>query len=228
MRFAILSFPGSNCDEDMVHAVLDIVGEGAEIVNHNDVDLKNYDAVLIPTGASFGDYLRPGALAQSSPSIANLKEFVQTGKPVLGVGNGFQILVEAGILPGGFLMNKSLKFRNGNALLKVENASTTFTTVYELGQLITLPFAHHYGNYFVDEETAKQLKDNGRIVFTYTDENHDGSVENIAGVLNEQGNVLGMMPLPERAVEEIIGGTDGLPLFQSILKNWSERNVSHA
>lgn len=228
MRFAILSFPGSSCDEDMVHAVLDIIGEGAEIVNHNDADLKNYDAVLIPTGASFGDYLRPGALAQSSPSIANLKEFVKTGKPVLGVGNGFQILVEAGILPGAFLMNKSLKFRNGNAILNVENASTTFTTVYEKDQQITLPFAHHYGNYYVDEETAIHLKDNNRIVFTYADDNHDGSVDSIAGVLNEQGNVLGMMPLPERAVEAIIGGTDGLPLFQSILKNWSENNVSHA
>lgn len=228
MRFAILSFPGSSCDEDMVHAVLNIVGEGAEIVNHNQADLKNFDAVILPTGASYGDYLRPGALAQSSPAINSLKEFVKTGKPVLGVGNGFQILVEAGILPGAFLMNKNLKFRSGNSTLNVENASTTFTAVYEEGQQITLPFAHHYGNYYVDKETAKQLKADGRIVFTYADESHDGSVDGIAGVLNEQGNVLGMMPLPERAVEAIIGGTDGLPLFQSILKNWSENNVSHA
>lgn len=227
MRFAILSFPGSSCDVDMYHAVLDIVGAGAEIINHSETDLKNFDAVLLPTGASYGDYLRPGALALSSKAIENLKEFVATGKPVLGVGNGFQILVEAGILPGAFLKNKGLKFRSGNAKLTVQNASSLFSSVYEQGQQITLPFAHEYGNYYVDEVTAKQLKQNNRIVFTYED-NQDGSVDAIAGVLNEQGNVLGMMPLPERAVEKIIGGTDGLPLFQSILKNGSENNVSHA
>ena len=228
MRFAILSFPGSSCDVDMYHAIRDVVGEGAEIINHGDANLESYDAVLIPTGASYGDYLRPGALAQSSESIESLKTFVKSGKPVLGVGNGFQILVEAGILPGAFLRNQSLKFRSGKAKLAVRNASTYFTSNYEEDGLLTIPFAHEYGNYFVDRETAHLLKETDRIVFTYEVGNLDGSVERIAGVLNEQGNVLGMMPLPERAVEEIIGGTDGLPLFQSILKNWSEKNVSHA
>lgn len=228
MRFAILSFPGSSCDVDMYHALLDIVGAGAEIVNHQDANLGNFDAVVIPTGASYGDYLRPGALAQSPKSIHSLKAFVASGKPVLGVGNGFQILVEAGILPGAFLRNKGLKFRNGNAQLTVQNSKSIFTSIYEQGQQITLPFAHEYGNYYVDAATVEQLKEQGRIVFTYEDGNPDGSVEKIAGVLNEQGNVLGMMPLPERAVEEIIGGTDGLPLFRSILKNWSEKNVNHA
>ncbi|MDN4608284.1 phosphoribosylformylglycinamidine synthase subunit PurQ [Sporosarcina highlanderae] len=228
MRFAILSFPGSSCDVDMLHAVRNVVGEGAEIVSHTDAKLENYDAVLLPTGASYGDYLRPGALAQSSKSIEALKTFADSGKPVLGVGNGFQVLVEAGILPGAFLRNKSLKFRSGNAKIAVQNASTYFTSNYEQGQLITIPFAHEYGNYYVDEDTLHLLNETNRIIFTYEDENTDGSVANIAGVLNEQGNVLGMMPLPERAVEEIIGGTDGLPLFQSILKNWSEKNVSHA
>ncbi|WP_262177032.1 phosphoribosylformylglycinamidine synthase subunit PurQ [Saccharococcus sp. Marseille-Q5394] len=228
MRFAVLSFPGSSCDVDMYHALLDIVGVGAEIVSHQDADLNNFDAVVIPTGASYGDYLRPGALAQSSKSIDSLKAFADSGKPVLGVGNGFQILVEAGILPGAFLRNKGLKFRSGNAKLAVQNTTSTFTSIYEQGQQITLPFAHEYGNYYVDAATATQLKEQNCIVFTYEDGNPDGSVEKIAGVLNEQGNVLGMMPLPERAVEEIIGGTDGLPLFRSILKNWSEKNDNHA
>lgn len=228
MRFAILSFPGSSCDVDMYHALVDIVGVGAVIVNHQEADLHNFDAVVIPTGASYGDYLRPGALAQSSKSIESVKAFAAAGKPVLGVGNGFQILVEAGILPGAFLRNKGLKFRSGNAKLAVQNSQSTFTGIYEQGQQITLPFAHEYGNYYIDADTAAQLKEQNRIAFTYDDGNPDGSVDAIAGVLNEEGNVLGMMPLPERAVEEIIGGTDGLPLFRSILKNWSEKNVNHA
>lgn len=228
MRFAILSFPGSSCDVDMYHALVEIVGVGAEIVSHQDANLDKFDAVVIPTGASYGDYLRPGALAQSSKSIDSLRAFAASGKPVLGVGNGFQILVEAGILPGAFLRNKGLKFRSGNAKLAVTNSKSIFTSIYEQGQQITLPFAHEYGNYYVDTDTTEQLQEQGRIAFTYEDGNPDGSVEKIAGVLNEEGNVLGMMPLPERAVEEIIGGTDGLPLFRSILKNWSEKNVNHA
>ncbi|MDW0114769.1 phosphoribosylformylglycinamidine synthase subunit PurQ [Sporosarcina saromensis] len=225
MKFAILSFPGSNCDEDMKYALTDIIDAHAEIVQHYEADLQHYDGVVIPTGASYGDYLRPGALALSSAAIASLQAFAATGKPVLGVGNGFQILVEAGLLPGAFLRNKGLKFRSGNATVKVENTASLFTNAYEHGQHITLPFAHEYGNYYVEADLASTLKENGRIAFTYADGNHDGSVEAIAGVLNEQGNVLGMMPLPERAVEVLIGGTDGLALFQSILKNGSERHA---
>lgn len=225
MKFAILSFPGSNCDEDMKYALTDIVGAHAEIVQHYEADLQQYDGVVIPTGASYGDYLRPGALALSSAAIANLQAFSATGKPVLGVGNGFQILVEAGLLPGAFLRNKGLKFRSGKTSVKVENATSLFTSAYEQDEHITLPFAHEFGNYYVDVETAASLKKNGRIAFTYADGNVDGSVSAIAGVLNERGNVLGMMPLPERAVEAIIGGTDGLRLFQSILKNGSERHA---
>ena len=228
MKFAILVFPGSGCDVDMHHAVKEVLGEEAEYVWHTEAKLENFDAVLIPTGASYGDYLRPGALTKSSPAIDELKNFVASGKPVLGVGNGFQILAENGILPGAFLRNKGLKFRSGKAKLTVENAETAFTSDYEKGQEITIPFAHQYGNYYVDEKTLAELKDTNRIVFTYADENTDGSTDNVAGVLNEQGNVLGIMPLPERAIEEIIGGTDGLPLFNSILKRWSENNVSHA
>lgn len=229
MKFAILVFPGSGCDVDMHHAVSDVLGEEAEYVWHTEAEhLENFDAVLVPTGSSYGDYLRPGALAKGSTAMAHLTAFAASGKPVLGVGNGFQILSEANILPGAFLQNKGLKFRSGKATVKVENAETNFTTDYEAGQEISLPFAHQFGNYYVDEKTLNELQENNRIVFTYTDGNIDGSVAKIAGVLNEAGNVLGIMPLPERAVEAIIGGTDGLSIFKSILKRWNENNVSHA
>ncbi|WP_438312888.1 phosphoribosylformylglycinamidine synthase subunit PurQ [Sporosarcina sp. FA9] len=228
MKFAILVFPGSGCDIDMHHAINEVLGEKADYVSHMTAELSEYDAVFIPTGASYGDYLRPGALAKSSPAIPELKNFVASGKPVLGVGNGFQILVETGILPGAFLQNKGLKFRSGKAKLTVQNTDSVFTSNYEQGQEITIPFAHQYGNYYIDDKSLAGLKESNRIVFTYTDEIGDGSTENIAGVLNEEGNVLGIMPLPERAVEEIIGGTDGLPLFNSILKRWNEKNVNHA
>lgn len=228
MKFAILTFPGSGSDVDLYHAIHEVLGQKAEYVRHTETDLSQFDAVLIPSGASYGDYLRPGALAQSAPIVDSLKEFATSGKPVLGVGNGFQILTEAGLLPGAFLQNKGLKFRSGNTKLTVRNANTMFTSEYEQEQAISMPFAHEYGNYFVDEQTITELKNNDRIVFTYANDNEDGSIEAIAGVINEQGNVLGMMPLPDRAVEEIIGGIDGLPLFNSIVKRWSEKNVSQA
>ena len=229
MKFAILVFPGSGSDVDMHHAINEVLGEEAEYIWHTDSDqLSEFEAVLVPGGASYGDYLRPGALAKGSKAIHSLKAFALSGKPVLGVGNGFQILAEAGILPGAFLRNKELIFRSGNAKLTVENTDSNFTSSYKLNQVVTIPFAHQYGNYFVDEETAANLKKNNQIAFTYTDGNDCGSTNKIAGVLNEQGNVLGIMPLPERAVEEIIGGTDGLPLFKSILKGWSEKNDSNA
>ena len=227
MKFAVLVFPGSSCDVDMLHAMKEIIGQDAEAVWHTEADLTKFDGVLIPTGAAYGNYLRPGALARSSEVIESLKMFAASGKPVLGVGNGFHILTEIGLLPGAFLHNTTLKFRSGKAKLIVQNAESNFTVDYEQGQEITIPFAHEFGNYFVDEATADELKKDARIVFSYADGNDDGSTERIAGVLNEAGNVLGMMPLPERAVEEIIGGTDGLALFTSILKRWNENNVSH-
>lgn len=223
MRFAILVFPGSGCDVDMHHAINEVLKEKAEYVWHIDeTDLNSYDAVLVPGGAAYGDYLRPGALAKGSKAIDNLIEFAATGKPVLGVGNGFQILTEAHILPGALLQNKELKFKSGKAQLTVKNTESLFTSDYDKGQEITIPFAHQYGNYYVDEKTLTKMEANNQIAFTYSDDNDSGSVEKVAGVLNEQGNVLGMMPMPERAIEEIIGGTDGLALFKSILKRWSE------
>lgn len=219
MKFAILVFPGSGCDVDMHHAINEVLNEQAEYVWHTDgTDLSAYDAVIVPGGTAYGDYLRPGALAKGSAAIESLKAFAASGKPVLGVGNGFQILTEAHILPGALLQNKELKFKSGDAQLSVENTESLFTSEYAEGQNITIPFAHQYGNYYVDEETLATMKNNNQIVFTYKDQNDSGSVGKIAGVLNEQGNVLGMMPLPERAIEELLGGTDGLSLFKSILK----------
>lgn len=228
MKFAILVFPGSSCDVDMHHAINEVLGEKAEYVWHTEAKLDNFDAVVIPGGASYGDYLRPGALAKGSPAIDSLLSFVESKKPVLGVGNGFQILTELHLLPGAFLQNKELLFKSGNAELVVQNAESIFTSEYSKGQEITIPFAGQFGNYYVDEKTVAELTKNGQIAFTYKDGNDNGSTDKIAGVLNEHGNVLGIMPLPERSIEEIIGGTDGLPLFKSILKRWNENNVSQS
>jgi len=229
MKFAILVFPGSSCDIDMHHAISDVLGEDVESIWHLDADkLVDFDAVIIPHGAAYGDYLRPGALAKGSIAIESLKTFAASGKLVLGVGNGFQILTEVNILPGAFIQNEGLKFRSGRAKLTVKNADSAFTSQYDKNEVVTIPFAHLFGNYYADEKTVLELKNNNLIAFTYADGNGDGSVADIAGVLNEEGNVLGIMPLPERAVEEIIGGTDGLSLFKSILKGWSEKNVSNA
>lgn len=219
MKFAILVFPGSGCDVDMHHAINEVLEEKAEYVWHTEeTDLNSYDAVIVPGGAAYGDYLRPGALAKGSKAIDNLITFAKSGKPVLGVGNGFQILTEAHILPGALLQNKELTFKSGRAQLTVQNDDSIFTSEYTKGQEITIPFAHQYGNYYVDEKVLAEMEANNQIAFTYRNHNDNGSTGKIAGVLNEQGNVLGMMPMPERAIEELLGGTDGLSLFKSILK----------
>lgn len=227
MKFAVIVFPGSNCDLDMYHAVKDELGEDAEYVWHDSTDLSGYDGVLLPGGFSYGDYLRCGAIAQSSPVMDEVKKAAEAGKPVLGICNGFQILTEAGLLPGVLLRNKNLKFMCRTVSLKVENANTLFTNDYMDGQEIRIPIAHGEGNYYCDDATYEQLKKNNQIVFSYADD-FNGSRDNIAGIVNERGNVLGMMPHPERAVSDLIGGSDGLSLFKSIVKQWREANVSHA
>ncbi|KOF09692.1 phosphoribosylformylglycinamidine synthase subunit PurQ [Planomicrobium chinense] len=227
MKFAVIVFPGSNCDLDMYHAVKDELGEEAEYVWHDSTDLSGYDGILLPGGFSYGDYLRCGAIAQSSAVMDEVKKAVEAGKPVLGICNGFQILTEAGLLPGVLLRNKNLKFMCKTVGLKVENANTLFTNEYSEGQEIQIPIAHGEGNYYCDDATYEQLKQNNQIVFSYADD-FNGSRNNIAGIVNERGNVLGMMPHPERAVSELIGGSDGLALFKSIVKQWREANVSHA
>jgi len=225
MKFAVIVFPGSNCDVDMYHAVIDELGEEAEYVWHDETNLDRFEAILLPGGFSFGDYLRTGAIARFSPVMNEVVKAAELGKPVLGVCNGFQILLEAGLLPGAMRRNDSLKFICSPVLLEVKNSNTMFTNQYAQGELIEIPIAHGEGNYYCDEKTLAELKANNQIIFTYHSENPNGSIENIAGIMNKQGNVLGMMPHPERAVANLLGSHDGLKLFQSIVNQWRE---SHA
>jgi phosphoribosylformylglycinamidine synthase len=211
----------------MYHAIKDELGEEVEYVWHTATDLSGFDGILVPGGFSYGDYLRCGAMANQSNIMAEVKKAADAGKPVLGVCNGFQILTEAGLLPGALLRNKNLKFMCRTIQLKVENNNTLFTNQYEQGQIINIPIAHGEGNYYCDEETLQQLKDNNQIVFTYSGENPNGSLEDIAGITNERGNVLGMMPHPERAVDALVGGADGLAVFKSIVKQWRENHVNN-
>jgi len=228
VKFAVIVFPGSNCDIDMLHAIKDELGEEVEYVWHTAESLDEYDGILLPGGFSYGDYLRCGAIARFSNVMKEVVKAAKAGKPVLGVCNGFQILLEAGLLPGAMKRNESLKFICRPTKLRVENNQTMFSNMYGKDEIITIPIAHGEGNYYCDEETLTQLKKNNQIVFTYEEINPNGSLENIAGVTNEQGNVLGMMPHPERAVDELLGGADGLKLFQSIVKQWRESHVVKA
>jgi phosphoribosylformylglycinamidine synthase subunit PurQ / glutaminase len=227
VKFAVIVFPGSNCDIDMYHAIKDELGEQVEYVWHDTESLDEFDGILLPGGFSYGDYLRSGALARFSKVMKEVVKAAEAGKPVLGVCNGFQILLEAGLLPGAMRRNESLSFICKPVQLKVENNQTMFTADYQQGEAITIPVAHGEGNYYCDEGTLAELKANNQIVFTYQ-ENPNGSLENIAGIVNEKGNVLGMMPHPERAVDELLGGADGLKMFQSIVKAWREAHVVNA
>lgn len=225
MKFAVIVFPGSNCDADMYHAVKDELGEEAEFVWHDADDLSGYDGILLPGGFSYGDYLRSGAIARFSKVMEKVMEAAEEGKPILGVCNGFQILLESGLLPGAMRKNDQLKFICKTVELIVENNQTMFTNAYQKGETILIPIAHGEGNYYCDEKTLETLKQNDQIVFTYKD-NPNGSVADIAGIINEKGNVLGMMPHPERAVSKLLGSSDGLKLFQSIVKQWRESYVT--
>ncbi|WP_144511932.1 phosphoribosylformylglycinamidine synthase subunit PurQ [Bacillus sp. FJAT-22090] len=228
MKFAVIVFPGSNCDLDMYHAIKDELGEEVEYVWHDATDLSGFDGILLPGGFSYGDYLRCGAISRFSNVMSEVVKAAEAGKPVLGVCNGFQVLTEAGLLPGALLRNKNLKFMCRTVGLTVENNETQFTSGYKKGEVIQIPIAHGEGNYYCDEETLASLKENNQIVFTYASENPNGSIEDIAGIINATGNVLGMMPHPERAANDIMGGSDGLALFKSIVKQWRESHVSHA
>lgn len=227
MKFAVIVFPGSNCDIDMYHAIKDELGEEVEYVWHDATSLDGFDAILLPGGFSYGDYLRTGAIARFSNVMQEVVKAAEAGKPILGVCNGFQILLEAGLLPGAMRRNESLKFICKNVELRVENNETMFSGSYKQGETIQIPVAHGEGNYYCDEETLARLKENKQIVFTYTN-NPNGSLADIAGIMNEQGNVLGMMPHPERAVDELLGGADGVKLFQSIVKQWRDSHVVKA
>jgi phosphoribosylformylglycinamidine synthase subunit PurQ / glutaminase len=228
VKFAVIVFPGSNCDVDMFHAIKDELGEEVEYVWHDQDSLDGFDAILLPGGFSYGDYLRCGAIARFSNVMKEIIKAAEAGKPILGVCNGFQILLEAGLLPGAMRRNESLKFICKPVELKVENNQTMFSSGYTQGEVITVPIAHGEGNYYCDEQTLENLKANNQIVFSYEGINPNGSMANIAGITNEKGNVLGMMPHPERAVDSLLGGADGLKLFQSIVRSWRESNVVKA
>ena len=220
MRVAVLVFPGSNCDIDCFKAVRDTIAQPVEYVWHEEKDLSSYDLIIVPGGFSYGDYLRAGAIARFSPVMEAVRREAEAGKFVLGICNGFQILLESGLLPGAMLRNKSLKFRCAPAVLEVVNNETPFTRDYAAGERITIPIAHGEGNYYCDEETLRRLRERRQIVFTYSGENPNGSVADIAGIVNERGNVLGMMPHPERAVDELLGSKDGVRMFTSVLETW--------
>ncbi|MGJ9458384.1 phosphoribosylformylglycinamidine synthase subunit PurQ [Oceanobacillus sp. CF4.6] len=227
MKFAVVVFPGSNCDRDMYHAVKEVLQAEADLVWYEDSNLETYDGILIPGGFSYGDYLRSGAVASTSNVMKQIKAHAAKGKPVLGVCNGFQILTEAGLLPGALMRNEKLSFMCHQEELIVENAKTSFTSGYGKGEVVRFPIAHGEGNYFCDEETLSELKANNQIVFTYKN-NPNGSVKDIAGIINKEGNVLGMMPHPERAVEELLGSEDGLRLFKSMVQNWRDTYATNA
>ena len=227
MKYAVIVFPGSNCDVDMYHTIQDELGEEVEYVWHTESNLDKFDAILLPGGFTFGDYLRCGAIARFSPIMQAIIQAADAGKPILGVCNGFQILVEAGLLPGALVRNKNLKFMCQHENLVVKNNHTMFTSLYKPDEIIDIPIAHGEGSYYCDDETLKQLQANNQIVFTY-ENNPNGSVEDIAGIINEKGNVLGMMPHPERAVDILLGSKDGLKMFQSILANWRDTHATKA
>ena len=226
MKFGIVTFPGSNGDYDAYQAACEALGEEAVFLWHKDHDLQGSDVVILPGGFSYGDYLRPGAIARFSPIMQEVVQHADRGGPVIGICNGFQIACEAGLLPGALLRNASLKFVCAPIHLRVESNDTWFTSRYERGQSIVLPIAHGDGRYSADEETLDRLEGEGQVVLRYAPSaleaeeayNPNGSMRDIAGIVNGAGNVLGMMPHPERAVDALLGSVDGLPLFESILQ----------
>jgi len=225
VRVGIVTFPGSNCDYDAYHAVVDQLGERAEYVWHKASSLGGVDVVVLPGGFSYGDYLRCGAIARFSPVMAAVAEHAARGAPVLAICNGFQIACEAGLLPGALLRNASLRYVCEWRTLRVESTDSPFTTGYARGELVRVPIAHGEGRYVADDETLARLEGEGLVAFRYVDErgapgdegNPNGSLRHIAGILSERRNVLGMMPHPERAVDPLVGGGDGLRLFESLL-----------
>lgn len=216
MKTAVIQFPGSNCDADALHAAKLLIDPNAQFVWHTEADLpKDTELVFLPGGFSYGDHLRSGAVAARSPILKAVQAHAERGGHVLGVCNGFQVLTECGLLPGALSRNKDLHFRCKPVHLRVENNDTTFSQNYQQGQVIEIPIAHGEGNYYADAETIAKLEQEKRVVFRYTD-NPNGSLNDIAGIINEQGNVLGMMPHPERAVELLLGSEDGRGLFESL------------
>ena len=225
MKFGVVVFPGSNCDEDAFHAATRVFGQEAEYLWHKDADLKGADVLILPGGFAHGDYLRTGAMARFSPIMSEVRAFAGRGGPVLGICNGFQILLEAGLLPGAMLRNKGLKYRCEHVYLRVEQTDTPFTSAAKRGSVLRIPIGHGEGNYFAPPDLLERIEANRQVVLRYTDQagrvddewNPNGSANAIAAVCNEARNVVGMMPHPERACEALLGGEDGRLIFESVI-----------
>lgn len=216
MKFGVVVFPGSNCDRDVAYVTRDLLDQPTRMVWHEETDISDLDVVVIPGGFSYGDYLRCGAIARFSPVMKATIEHAKQGKLVLGICNGFQVLTEAGLLPGALTRNRDLHFICDRVPLKVERTNLPWTQGYQSGEIITFPIAHGEGRYYADADTLAELEDNNQVLFRYEGENRNGSLNNIAGICNKQGNVLGMMPHPERASDPMLGGTDGIKLFEGL------------
>ena len=231
MRFGVVQFPGSNCDFDTFHALRDVMKRPTVMLWHKDHDLQGVDCVVLPGGFSYGDYLRSGAIARFSPLMQEVKAFARRGGRLLGICNGFQILLELGLLPGAMLRNKNLKFLCQHVHIRVENARTDFTRAARKGQVLRVPIAHFDGNYYAPPRVLRDLEANGQVVFRYCDAdgnvtpeaNVNGSLDNIAGIRNAAGNVLGLMPHPERASEALLGSEDGRTIFESLILSLEKR-----
>ena len=229
MKFGVVVFPGSNCDHDAFHVLSSVLGQPTEWVWHQSTQVNHLDAIVLPGGFSYGDYLRTGALASHSPVLGAVKKFAERGGLVLGICNGFQILLEAGLLPGAMLRNRRLKFLCRFVHLRVETTDTPFTTACQAGQVLKMPIAHMDGNYFAGEATLRELERNHQIIFRYAtpagevvddaEANPNGALANIAGICNRERNVLGLMPHPDRSSEALMGSTDGLAIFQSLVQS---------
>ena len=227
VRFGVVVFPGSNCDQDVHDVVTRIMGQEAVYLWHKDRDLQDVDAVVLPGGFSYGDYLRTGAMARFSPIMEEVVRFAQRGGAVLGICNGFQILLELGLLPGAMLRNESLHFICKFVSIRVETDSTRFTSQCRTGETLKIPIAHNEGNYYIDPQGLEEIEENGQVVFRYASPageiseqfNPNGSLHNIAGIVNKEGNVLGLMPHPERASESLLGSEDGKKIFGSLIES---------
>ena len=236
MKFGVVTFPGSNCDYDSYAAVKFVLGEEVDFLWHKSSDLAGSDVVILPGGFSYGDYLRSGAIARFSPIMESVIRFANSGGYVIGICNGFQVLTECGLLPGALMRNRGLRFRERSIHMRVERTSTAFTRACSRGEVLRVPIAHGDGNYYHFDNEIQKLEDNGQVVFRYCDSagevtddaNPNGSLNGIAGIVNEQGNVLGMMPHPERAVESILGSVDGLKVFESMRLSIPSRSAARA
>lgn len=231
-KFGIVVFPGSNCDHDCYHVIKHVFSQECEFLWHHETDIEGFDCIILPGGFSYGDYLRTGSIASLSPIMNSVKKFAEAGNPVLGICNGFQVLVETGLLPGALIRNSSLKFACKWVNLRVDSTDNIFTEQLNVGDILHIPVAHGEGNYFCTSEELIALNENSQIVFRYCSEdgeineesNPNGSIENIAGITNRAGNVLGMMPHPERCAEEILNGTEGRIIFESIISRLNLNN----